>query len=239
MDFQSQEKIQERAYLLWKQRGCPDGSPDEDWFRAKWELSTHISTHISTPIESTKEKTYSEKIRALARKEGAKKGQDLSGLEDMGGVHYFHVALENCEGSWELVEEAMKGANTEVDPKAEDRSGGAQNIGKAFLSASVDRLCIYLHVPSKLSTVVPIEEWFNVLVEASGATVLESPFIGNGVGGGFAKAEVLRTGGSEVFPLKLRDAAIGLGFAYLRSKGVVPEDDNSSEMEMEDCGVEW
>lgn len=34
-----------------------------------------------------------EKKIAAARKEGAKKGQDLSGLEDMGGVRYFHVTL--------------------------------------------------------------------------------------------------------------------------------------------------
>ena len=34
-----------------------------------------------------------EKKIAVARKEGAKKGQDLSGLEDMGGVRYFHVTL--------------------------------------------------------------------------------------------------------------------------------------------------
>lgn len=27
-----------RAYSLWEARGCPDGSPDEDWFRAVREL---------------------------------------------------------------------------------------------------------------------------------------------------------------------------------------------------------
>jgi hypothetical protein len=32
------------------------------------------------------------------------------------GIHTFHVALESCDGNWALVEEAMKGANTEVDP---------------------------------------------------------------------------------------------------------------------------
>jgi hypothetical protein len=26
------------AYALWIQRGCPFGSPDEDWFRAEEEL---------------------------------------------------------------------------------------------------------------------------------------------------------------------------------------------------------
>lgn len=27
------------AYQLWNERGCPIGSPDEDWFRAEAELS--------------------------------------------------------------------------------------------------------------------------------------------------------------------------------------------------------
>jgi hypothetical protein len=30
--------IAERAYQLWQERGCPDGCPEEDWFRAEREL---------------------------------------------------------------------------------------------------------------------------------------------------------------------------------------------------------
>lgn len=51
----------------------------------------------------------------------------------MGGIHFFHVALESCEGDWELVEEAMQGANAPAE--GEERKGGAGEIGKAFLSA--------------------------------------------------------------------------------------------------------
>lgn len=31
--------VQQLAYKLWVERGSPDGSPDEDWFRAKQELN--------------------------------------------------------------------------------------------------------------------------------------------------------------------------------------------------------
>ena len=31
-------EVEERAYQLWVERGCPVGSPDEDWFRAEDEL---------------------------------------------------------------------------------------------------------------------------------------------------------------------------------------------------------
>jgi hypothetical protein len=29
------------AYELWLQRGCPFGSPEEDWFRAEDEIKNH------------------------------------------------------------------------------------------------------------------------------------------------------------------------------------------------------
>jgi len=32
------DKICQLAYEHWMQRGCPDGSPEEDWFRAEQEL---------------------------------------------------------------------------------------------------------------------------------------------------------------------------------------------------------
>jgi cytoskeletal protein RodZ len=34
----TQEEIAERANLLWRQRGCPDGNPEEDWLKAEQQL---------------------------------------------------------------------------------------------------------------------------------------------------------------------------------------------------------
>ena len=36
-----EEDISVLAYKLWQARGCPDGSPQEDWFRAVEELQSH------------------------------------------------------------------------------------------------------------------------------------------------------------------------------------------------------
>jgi DUF2934 family protein len=33
------EQIAALAYALWQERGCPEGSPEEDWFTAEKELS--------------------------------------------------------------------------------------------------------------------------------------------------------------------------------------------------------
>ena len=32
------QAIAVRAYELWLERGCPDGSPEEDWYRAEQEF---------------------------------------------------------------------------------------------------------------------------------------------------------------------------------------------------------
>jgi hypothetical protein len=33
-----EQKIAARAHELWIERGCPLGSPEEDWFRAEQEI---------------------------------------------------------------------------------------------------------------------------------------------------------------------------------------------------------
>jgi hypothetical protein len=35
------EEIAALAHKLWQARGCPDGSPQEDWFNAAAELRSH------------------------------------------------------------------------------------------------------------------------------------------------------------------------------------------------------
>ncbi len=37
------EEVAERAYSYWLERGCPEGCPEEDWYRAESELRTHGS----------------------------------------------------------------------------------------------------------------------------------------------------------------------------------------------------
>jgi len=32
-------EVREQAYSCWQERGCPVGSPDEDWLRAERELA--------------------------------------------------------------------------------------------------------------------------------------------------------------------------------------------------------
>jgi len=36
---ENQEEIAALAHALWQARGCPNGSPEEDWFQAKQKLA--------------------------------------------------------------------------------------------------------------------------------------------------------------------------------------------------------
>jgi Protein of unknown function (DUF2934) len=35
------------AYHLWMKRGCPIGSPDDDWFRAEADLKNHLKVQAA------------------------------------------------------------------------------------------------------------------------------------------------------------------------------------------------
>ena len=37
----SQEQIEVLAYQFWEERGRPEGSPEDDWFRAENQLATN------------------------------------------------------------------------------------------------------------------------------------------------------------------------------------------------------
>ena len=42
----TQEQIAALAYSLWQERGCPDGSSEEDWFRAKQGLTASSEPEV-------------------------------------------------------------------------------------------------------------------------------------------------------------------------------------------------
>ena len=41
------EAIGRLAYFYWEERGCPNDSPDEDWFRAEAELRNRLAAAAS------------------------------------------------------------------------------------------------------------------------------------------------------------------------------------------------
>ena len=42
------EEISRMAYTLWQSRGCPQGSPDEDWFRAEEMVRSNMQRRAAS-----------------------------------------------------------------------------------------------------------------------------------------------------------------------------------------------
>lgn len=66
----NQEEIARLAYALWQSRGCPDGSPEQDWFaaeekiRASYELPTGELPTVELPAgEAAADHQLPEKLR--------------------------------------------------------------------------------------------------------------------------------------------------------------------------------
>lgn len=162
------------------------------------------------------------KLIAKCDKEGGKKAQDLAGMKDMGGVAYFHVAIDNCQADWELMEACMQAMNKPCPEDADERRGGAEDIGKVLLSYVDAKLCMYMHVPAGLEC--KIDEWFNAMCVGYKPVVISND-------GTFIKAEILQDTEAGVFPIKVKDDVINKGYQMLTEKKLVmPDDDDDDEM---------
>ncbi|EGD76371.1 lysyl-tRNA synthetase [Salpingoeca rosetta] len=176
------------------------------------------------------------KLKKAALKEGGKKGQDLAGMCDMGGIKFYHVVMEKCEGNIDLLMLALEGMNKEVDASADDRKGGAGNLAKMLLSASNEQLAIVCHVPESITDLSP-KDWVKEATVGMDVEILsESKTL--------ITAVIKANPDKEKFPLKMRDQIANLGFSLLTKKGLVPEEDESDDDfnladAYEDNGIEW
>mmetsp|Transcript_22269 Transcript_22269/g.37776 ORF Transcript_22269/g.37776 Transcript_22269/m.37776 type:complete len:184 (+) Transcript_22269:79-630(+) len=179
-----------------------------------------------------------DKQKKAALKEGGKKGQDLEGMADMGGVQFFHVAMDSPNGDFELLELCMEGANKDVNPEGDDRKGGSKNLAKIFLSAGPKDLIALAYVPEALKEKLDIKEWLELVISSVGGSIEGEVTEKNTL-----KAVAKGDGDKNLFPLKMRDTAIGAGFAFLRKKGLVVDEDSDDDVDYgalaENAGIEW
>ena len=49
-----EREINDLAYQLWQQRGCPDGSADDDWLRAEETLRARSEACLNPDIRARK-----------------------------------------------------------------------------------------------------------------------------------------------------------------------------------------
>merc|ERR1712217_704411 len=97
-------------------------------------------------------------------KEGGKRGVEIEGAADMGGLQFFCTSVDEPEGDVELIEKSMGAMNAESDPTEEERKGGSGHIGKMVFSAGTEKLAICAYVPEDKQEQLSCEEWLNKLL---------------------------------------------------------------------------
>merc|ERR1711948_178692 len=80
-------------------------------------------------------------------KEGGKRGVEIEGAADMGGLQFFCTSVEEPEGDLELLMMSVEAMNEKSDPTEEERKGGSGAIGKMVFAAGADQLAIVAYVP--------------------------------------------------------------------------------------------
>ena len=181
-------------------------------------------------------------------KEGGKKGVEIEGAAEMGGLDFFCTTIESPEGDQELLLTAMQAMNADPDPLAEERKGCSGFVGKMIFSAGTAQLAIVAYVPkpesNKSSEKVDVTEWIKSVAAAVGGTVtnekMEAPdtFVNEGKpfpcphGGHFAEAVVVSNPEAGKYAIKDKDTAMAAAFDYLRKHGAFPEDTGDDEDDM-------
>merc|ERR1719291_950836 len=75
-------------------------------------------------------------------KEGGKRGVEIEGAADMGGLQFFCTSVDEPEGDVELLEKCVGAMNAKSDPTEEERKGGSGHVDKMIFSAGTEQLAI-------------------------------------------------------------------------------------------------
>jgi len=175
----------------------------------------------TAPAETAGPKQDDKAVKACF-KEGGKKGQDIAGMATF-GVHFFCVTVEAAEGDMKLLDKVLEGMNVEVDPEAEDRKGGAGDLGKMLFNANEHKLVIICHTPKEVTEKATAAEWMEGVLKVTKATVVEQS-------ASIIKAEIANDPDNGIFTLKLRDEGMSAAFAFLRSRQLMIEDDSDDDV---------
>jgi len=176
----------------------------------------------------TPEKPAEDPAKKLKKvlKEGGKRGVEIEGAADMGGLQFFCTSVDEPEGDVALLLESVKAMNEKSDPSEEERKGGSGRIGKMVFSAGTEQLALIAYVPSEKQGDLDCPEWLQKVVSLhSGGKVIEG-------GKEYSTGVIPTNADKNIFPLKIREGLILEANNFLRKKGLFPEDDGDDSDEM-------
>merc|ERR1712194_11266 len=153
---------------------------------------------------------------------GGKRGVEIEGAADMGGLQFFCTSMDLSSGDLDLLTESMKAMNEKSDPTQEERKGGSGHIGKMIFSAGTEQLAVVAYVPAEKQKDLSCEEWLQKVLGSFGGSMQTK---GKEISTGFVKAN----GDKGIFPLKIREPMLLEANNFLRTKGLFPEDDSDDD----------
>merc|ERR550514_2507042 len=117
------------------------------------------------PAAEDPEKARKDKLKKVI-KEGGKRGVEIEGAADMGGLQFFCTAVDLPEGDLDMCVESMTAMNAKSDPTEEERKGGSGHIGKMIFSCGVDQLAIVAYVPEDKRKQLDCAEWLKKVLDS-------------------------------------------------------------------------
>jgi len=158
-------------------------------------------------------------------KEGGKRGVEIEGAADMGGLQFFSTSVDEPQGDLEFLVESMKAMNAVPIPGDEERKGCSRHVGKMIFSAGTEQLAVVAYVPEEKQGELSCEEWLKAVLQNFGGKV-------SGVAPDICQGYVTADGNKNIFPLKIREPMILESNNFLRKKGLFPEDNGSDDDDM-------
>merc|ERR1712203_722895 len=177
---------------------------------------------------ATPELLLSEKLEKKMKKvnkEGGKRGVEIEGAADMGGLQFFCTTMDEPNGDVDMLYESMKSMNEKSNPSEEERKGGSGRIGKMIISKDQDdaNLAMVAYCPPSKQGTLTADVWMkDMLAELGGGEFL----FGDAT---TAKALLTNNPDKELYVLKLKDSAITLSINYLKKKGLFPDGNDDDD----------
>merc|ERR1712190_624384 len=176
----------------------------------------------------TPEHLLSEKMEKKMKKimkEGGKRGVEIEGAADMGGVQFFCTSVDEPNGDVDMLYESMKAMNAKNDPSEEERKGGSGRIGKMIISKDQNdsKLAMVAYCPPGKQGILTADVWMKEMLAKLGG--------GEFLFGDATTAKALLTNDPDkgLFVLKLKDSAITFSINYLKKKGLFPDGNDDDD----------
>jgi len=184
-----------------------------------------IAYGAAVPEKLTGEKM--EKKMKKIIKEGGKRGVEIEGAADMGGLQFFCTTMAEPQGDVDMLYESMRAMNEKSDPTEEERKGGSGRIGKMLISVDQanTKLALVAYCPPAKHAELKADQWMQDLLKAlgGGEMVFGDAFT--------AKGTIENNPEKNMFVLKLKDSAISEAINYLKGKGLFPDKQDDSDDE--------